>query len=422
MKSVVEYDRQEREKCQSLEQGQNAYLESERAASAKAGPVAAVDEMPTAAPRPTSPAPADAQKRLDSDEEYVEVEFTDEDDDENDPKRQKTEEESANQPVEFAEDDIAYQLEAMGRSYGLNPGEYGASEGSDLEEGAEGLPLTDDDSRALFKDMLDDYRISPYNTWDALIDAGHIIEDDRYIVLPNMRLRKEVWAEWSREKIQCMKEQREEEEKKDPKISYYAFLQVHATPKLYWPEFRRKYQKEPEMRNTKLSDKAREKSYREYINRLKLPESTLKADLVKSLKSISLQDLNRSTTLDNLPAALLTDIRFISLRASLRDPLIDAYISNLPPAPPDLEISSKEIETQAKEKRERERRGQALAERQRQVQEEKRRQQGELRYSKDLLREGEQEVERAMRVGRDGLLGHRNIRKTQAAEISSDSE
>ena len=67
--------------------------------------------------------------------------------------------------------------------------------------------------------------------------------------------------------MQEMKEQRAAEEKKDPKMPYFAFLQAHATPKLYWPEFRRKYQKEPEMRSNKLTDKDREKWYREYINR-----------------------------------------------------------------------------------------------------------------------------------------------------------
>ncbi len=51
-----------------------------------------------------------------------------------------------------------------------------------------------------------------------------------------------------------------------PRIPYLAFLQTHATPKLYWPEFRRKHKREPEMRDTKLPDREREKWYREYIS------------------------------------------------------------------------------------------------------------------------------------------------------------
>lgn len=40
------------------------------------------------------------------------------------------------------------------------------------------------------------------------------------------------------------------------------------------------------------------------------------------------------------------------------------------------------------------------------MQEEKRRQRGALQFSKGVLREGEAEIERAMRVTKDGLKGH----------------
>lgn len=53
-----------------------------------------------------------------------------------------------------------------------------------------------------------------------------------------------------------------------------------------------------------------------------------------------------------------------------------------------------------------ERRDRALAERQKQVQDEKRRQKGALQFSKGMLREGEEEIERALRVGKEGLRGY----------------
>ena len=155
----------------------------------------------------------------------------------------------------------------MGQDYGLDPGEYGEYEDVELEEGTQGLPLTEEDSNALFKDMLNDLNISPYTTWEKIIEAGQVVEDDRYTVLPNMKSRKEVWGDWSRQRIQQLKEQREQEVKKDPRIPYLAFLQKHGTPKLYWPEFRRKYKRDSEMRDSKLTDKDREKWYRDYINR-----------------------------------------------------------------------------------------------------------------------------------------------------------
>lgn len=272
MKGVVEYDRLEREKREKRgkeEKGTSSVAENAEVAAAEADLAASESGTPTAASRPAPVPQENNDKMLDSDgEEYEEVEVTDDEDENNPSKRQKTEDRDDEQPVEFNEDDIAYQLAAMGQDYGLDPGEYGGDEGEDLEEGAEGLPLTEEDSSALFRDMLDDHNVNPYTTWEKLIEAGQIVEDDRYTVLSNMRSRKEVWGEWTRDRIQRLREQREKEEKKDPRIPYFVFLQGYATPKLYWPEFRRKYQKEPEMRNTKISDKDREKSYREYIARM----------------------------------------------------------------------------------------------------------------------------------------------------------
>lgn len=265
MKGVVEYDRLEREKKTRIERdGSNKDEDAEITAAAEELRSAEMEVPGASLPPPIASAPTNNE---DDSDEYEEVEVTDDEDEGNLSKRKKTEEDLENQPVEFNEDDIAYQLVAMGQDYGLDPGEYGDDGGAELEEGAEGLTLTQEDSSALFKDMLNDYNVNPYTTWETLIEAGQIVEDGRYTVLPNMRSRKEVWGEWSRQRIQQLKEQREREFKKDPKIPYLAFLQKNATPKLYWPEFRRKYKKEPEMRDSKLQDKEREKMYRDYISR-----------------------------------------------------------------------------------------------------------------------------------------------------------
>ncbi len=411
IRGVVEYDRLEREKRLRKVRGDTSENEKDGQAAAESELAGAGDGngAPTAsrAPAPAAAIEEPTQRLLDSDgEEYEEVEVTDDEDEDHPAKRQRTEDLDTEQPVEFNEDDIAYQLATMGEDYGLDPGEYGDGADEELEEGAQGLALTEEDSKALFKDLLTDYQISPYTPWEKIIEAGQIIEDDRYTVLPNMKSRKDVWDEWSRDRMKQVREQREKEERKDPKIPYFAFLEKHATPKLYWPEFRRKYKKEPEMHNTKLNDKDREKCYREYISRLKLAETSLKGDLVKLLKSVPLHALNRSTPIDALPPSILTDIRYISLRKSLREPLIEARISTLSPAPTESEILPEEEEAQTKEKQERERRNKALADRQKQVEDEKRRQQGALRFSKCMLREGEEEVQKAMRVGKEGLLGH----------------
>ncbi|KAI1131129.1 hypothetical protein F5Y10DRAFT_90347 [Nemania abortiva] len=316
-------------------------------------------------------------------------------------KRQRTEEPADEMPVEFNEEDIAYQLQAMGEEYGLDPGEYDDGNPESWPEGAEGLPLSDIDAKELFKDLLNDFGINPYSPWDKLIEDGRVFDDSRYTVLSTMKARKEVWEEWSRERIQVLKEQRAREEKKDPKIPYMAFLQQKATPKLYWPEFRRKYKREGPMRDTSLNDRDREKWYREYINRLKLPQDTLKKDLTSLLKELPARALNNQTHLESLPSQLLTDVRYISLDPKVRDPMITAYIQTLGPPPETDEADEDEAAKKLRE--ERRKREKALAERERIVAEEKRKQKRQLEFGKAVLREEERELERANQVGKKGL-------------------
>ncbi|KAI0003549.1 hypothetical protein F4779DRAFT_95377 [Xylariaceae sp. FL0662B] len=345
--------------------------------------------------------------------DYEEVEVTDDEEgedgegaedgsDEHPSKRQRTEEPAGHMPVEFDEDDIAYQLRAMGEEYGLDPGEYDDGNPDAWPEGAEGEPLSEADARELFKDLLNDYNINPYSPWEKLIEEGRIVDDARYTVLHTMKARKDAWEEWSRDKIRVLKEQRARQEQKDPRIPYLAFLQQKATPKLYWPEFRRKYKREPVMRDTALSDRDREKWYREHINRLKLPLDTLKKDLTALLKSVPRGALNNQTPLENLPGQVLTDVRFISLDSRIRDPLIAAYVQSLGPPPADAG-EAEEDEAGRKAREERRKREKALEQRERAVAEEKRRQKRQLEYGRAALREEERELERAMLVGKKGI-------------------
>jgi hypothetical protein len=365
-------------------------------------------EAPSAAGRPapaSAPAPVEGGEAEDS-SEYEEVEVTDDEDEdgENPSKRQKTEEVDPDAPVEFNEDDIAFQLAAMGQEYGLEPGEYDDGNMEDWPEGAEGIEISHEDSAALFKDLLNDAGINPYSPWEKLIEEGKLVDDLRYTALTTMKARKEVWEEWTREKIKVLRELRAKEEKKDPRIPYLAFLQKQANPKLYWPEFKRKYRKEPEMKDTAMADKDREKFYRDHINRLKLPQSTLKTDLLNLLKAQPTSVLNNATLSSHLPPAVLADIKYISIDPSTRDTLIETYITTLPPPPES--IPDEETEEAIKERKERERRNKALEDRERHVAEEKRRQKRSLEFGKGRLREEEQEIERAMNVTKKGLKDH----------------
>ncbi|KAL2827834.1 hypothetical protein BDW59DRAFT_55041 [Aspergillus cavernicola] len=401
LKGVVEFDRLEREEKERRGRGE---IVEETEKSTAAGDEEKREHVGAVA----------TKNEGEESDEYEEVEVTDsEGEDESHPfKRPRTGSEDNQQPVEFTEEDIEFQLAAMGEEYGLDPGEYGEPGDEGWEEGAEGLPLTDEDTTALFRDLLDDHNINPFSPWESIIEEGRIIEDTRYTVLPNMKARREAWSIWSRDRIQEIKERKEKQQKEDPRIKYLAFLQDNATPKLYWPEFKRKYRKEPEMRDSQLSDKDREKFYRDLVSRLKQPESSRKSDLSALLKSTKLHDLNQSSSLEALPPTIITDLRYIALSSKVRDPLIETYITTLPAAP-EQDITPEQREELEKKRVEREKREKALAERQKQVQDDKQRQRGDLARGRHLLEEGEAEIHEAMKIGKSGLRSHLEPQETQ---------
>ncbi|KAJ5168607.1 uncharacterized protein N7482_004201 [Penicillium canariense] len=413
LKGVVEYDRLEREKKERRERGEKSEEPEEPKKEAVAEPASSRLEHEDATHEGPHPGAEDS-------DEYEEVEVTDDEGEEEDgqgqpSKRARTQSPGAQeQPLEFTEEDMEYQLSAMGKEYGLDPGEYGEP-GEDWEEGAEGLPLTDADAEALFRDLLDDCHINPFTTWENVIDEGRIIEDSRYTAPSNMKTRREIFFGWSRDRIKEVQARKENQEKQDPRIKYLAFLQEYATPKLYWPEFKRKYRKIAEMKDSQLSDKDREKLYRDYISKLKLPESTRKADLSALLKSAPLHALNRSSNLEVLPSMIITDIRYIALPPKVRNALIEAYISTLPP-PPEVQMTAEQQEEHDRKQREREKREKALAEREKRVEEDKRRQRGDLIRGKHLLREGEAEIAEAMKIRKDGLRGYMEVDEDPANE------
>ncbi|KAF1912186.1 hypothetical protein BDU57DRAFT_483929 [Ampelomyces quisqualis] len=394
LQAVVEFDRKERERKERRERGEPSDVDEDDAMADIEAELAAAEEE-------VEIVEVDGEAGMEDDEEYEEVDVTDDEGEEpsSAPKRQRTDGPSGGQPQETEDDDLAWQLAQME--------EMERQGGHDEEYYEQDDPvLSEDDCKALFKELLEDARISPYTPWDKILQDGVLFDDGRYKALPNMKARNECFNEWSREKMQSLKEEKAKLQKLDPKIPYLALLDRNATPKLYWPEFRRKYKKEPEMKDGKLSDKDKEKLYRDHIKRLGMRSSDLKSDLSALLRTQPLVSLNRSTTLDTLPSAVLTDLRYISLPPSTRDSMIETYISTLPPAPEGPVLSAEEEAARAKKWAERDRREKALADRERRVQQEKRKQERDLAYGKGRLREEEAEIERAMKVGKDGLKGH----------------
>ncbi|KAF2624539.1 hypothetical protein BU25DRAFT_450614 [Macroventuria anomochaeta] len=399
MKAVVEFDRKQREKKERRERGEASDVEDEEDTA-----MADIEAELAAGEEEVEIVEVDGEEGMENDEEYEEVEVTDDEGEgaESAPKRKRTEEPSGDLPQAAEDDDLAWQLAQMEE---MEMGEGYEEEYAEDYEGKEPT-LTEEDCKVLFKELLDDTRISPYTPWDKILEDGTLYDDERYKALPNMKARKDCFDEWARDKMQYLKEEKAKQQTRDPRIPYLTFLDRYATPKLYWPEFRRKYKKEPEMKDTKLSDKDKEKLYRDHIKRIGMRHSDLKSDLSALLRAQPLASLNRSTTIDTLPPAILTDLAYISLPPSTRDLLIETYISTLPAAPEGAAASAEEDAERAKKRAERERRENALAERERRVQAEKRKQERDLAYGKGRLREEEEEIQRALKVGKEGLKAH----------------
>lgn len=426
MKAVVEFDRLELEKKLSKKQdegtgannvpvAEHARNNRRRSASlqredeaAMAAELAALEDEAHARPATKIPTTEEAQDAADDSSEYEEVEVTDDEDEQQDASAQDPTNQSPPEdlPVEFGEDDMAYQLAQMGEQYGLDPGEYDDGDPTaTYEEGAEGLPLTEADQTALFHDLLTDAQISPYKPWETLLENDALISDARWTILPTTRARKDSWDTWCRLAIAAQRAAREATERQDPRIPYLALLATTATPKLYWPEYKRKYKKSPEMKDApRFGDRERERLYREHVARLKLPSATLKADLGALLRDQPLEVLHRDTGLEDMPKEVLSDVRWISLPQNTRDPLVLAHLSTLGPKPEGEEALSAEVRAEReKARKERERRENALRERERKVDEDKRRRERDIRIGMGRLKEGERELEAAMKIGRDGL-------------------
>ncbi|KAK5062544.1 hypothetical protein LTR84_004617 [Exophiala bonariae] len=282
---------------------------------------------------------------------YEEVEVTDDDVEERDhsaAKRPRISQDDNNNttppptgPVEFNEDDIAWQLAQMEGNYSDQYDEDGERDMN--PEVDEGIPLTATDNIALFRSLLDDSGVSPYSVFEKVIEDMSIVEDSRYTALPNTSSRKEAFAQWSKDRI-AMKKQQEQEQAtlesqqsstsastlaaKDPKIQYLRLLHRHATPKLYWPEFKRKYKRESAMTmkaTTSFPEKDREKLYREYISKLKLSDSERRKLLVEILKATEI-DHHSVRSVADLPLEVQRDLRLYLLEERRREELVMTFL------------------------------------------------------------------------------------------------
>jgi len=126
------------------------------------------------------------------------AEESEEEDEEEDEYPENDNEEA---PVEFTEEDIAYQLAMM---QGEDPEEEPMQEEEELDDTAK---------RQIFISLLEDKEINPFNTWES--EMPKMVQDPRYSMVRNTKQRMEIFGEWARARIALIKEEKEHEVKED---------------------------------------------------------------------------------------------------------------------------------------------------------------------------------------------------------------
>ncbi|KAB8346039.1 hypothetical protein FH972_023091 [Carpinus fangiana] len=397
MKWVLEYDIQ----SQRRKHGQPEKTETEHSTRIEPHQDERVEETNEHESTTVEAAKVEAEPELASDEEYEEVEVTDDEDAEGPSKRQKLSPaaDEPDQAAELGEDDMAYQLaemEALEADF----------DDDNAMNDAEDSGWTDADAIASFHSLLDDHAIDPFTTWASVLDAGHILDNARYTHLPTTRARRDAFATWSTAHIARARAAKHAHAKQDPRIPFLALLHAHASPKLFWPEFRRKHKRAPALRDPALPDRDRERLYREHAARLaKTPPAALVADLHALLRSVPPgEEWNAASSVHGaLPAALQSDVRWISLPAARRDALVQEFIATQLPAPADAAAGGERVAAEARQK-DQERREEALRGRREVVEEARRRQERDVRVERARMAEGEEERRRALAVGKGGLV------------------
>ncbi|KAK9469728.1 hypothetical protein V1512DRAFT_16653 [Lipomyces arxii] len=155
--------------------------------------------------------------------------------------------------VEFDEDDIEWQIAAMMQD---NPD-------LDLDDYEDEIPYAD--KVKSFTDLLVEADVNPYSPWD--LEMPKLVTDPRYKVLETTSERKAAFENWSRDRIAELKGQAANTPKVSPEQLFSEFLRQYATPRLFYQEFKRKYRKEPAFKESRLSDREREKMYREFVKK-----------------------------------------------------------------------------------------------------------------------------------------------------------
>ncbi|KAK9474205.1 uncharacterized protein V1510DRAFT_361510 [Dipodascopsis tothii] len=187
------------------------------------------------------------QRKIESEDEYTTGSDSDESDDD------MADLDEAERLAEYNEDDIEWQIQAM----------MAESMGAD-EEGQEEAQAA---AVASFMALLDAGKLNPFSPWET--ELQKVVHDPRFMAIRSNADRKALFDEWAKVRVVEVRAEKAHEVRRDPQDEFLDFLRLHATTKLFYTEFKRKFRKDPGFRDSKLLDRQKEKLYREYVDELK---------------------------------------------------------------------------------------------------------------------------------------------------------
>ncbi|PLW17515.1 hypothetical protein PCANC_08011 [Puccinia coronata f. sp. avenae] len=128
-----------------------------------------------------------------------------------------------------------------------------------------GLSL--EELKATFKAMLLEKSIDPMAPWDN--ELPKFVTDARYLALPSMKERRDLFDEFCKEKIRQQRAAKQAAPKVDPPQAYRSLLiEFVSSTRTLWEDFKNKHKKDQRFRNFGRDDREREKVFKSWLKEL----------------------------------------------------------------------------------------------------------------------------------------------------------
>ncbi len=233
--------------------------------------------------------------------------------------------------------------------------------------------------------MLVDNKINPDSNWDN--EYEKLLEDERYLIYDSSKQRRKIYDQWAKEFInqtsinrsvndsnkqsiqtsilnpdQDQDQDREEVSStsditlvktKNPKVEFINFIKTHFKSKRFYIDFKRKYRKEPNFANSKLTDREKEKIFRLFHSEMKssqeerivnLKQFIMKSKILKKITTEWLQNNHETiinTKIDDnqiqelfsdfiniLPESVISDVKLYVVDDDIRNVILKQYLTS----------------------------------------------------------------------------------------------